>query len=140
MQGAVLVGQDVLAQSGLISTDGQSSSHLQFDLPSGADQIDISIVDPTTGQSIRNISVGPQQAGALEMAWDGKTSSGSAAPAGQYSIRASVTQSGVAAPITPKTYSTVKSVGWDAEASELNVHFDRNVSLPISSVNRVGQF
>ena len=140
MQGAVLVGKEVLAQSGLISSDGETSSALQFELPTGADQIDISIFDPITGQSIRNIVVGPQKAGVVDLAWDGKLSSGAAAPAGQYTIRASVTQSGVSAPITPKTFSSVKSVGWDAEASELNVHFGNDISLPISSVNRVGQF
>lgn len=140
MQGAVIVGKEVLAQSGLITSDGETPSNIQLDLPSGADQIEVSIFDPVSEQKIRSIVVGPQQPGVFEMAWDGKSSAGSAVPAGNYTIRAAVTQAGVNVPATPKTFSLVKSVGWDSEAAELNVHFGNNISLPISSVNRVGQF
>ena len=140
MQGAVLVGKDVFAQTGLISTDGENASELHFDLPNGADQLEIGIFDASSNQRIRNMVIGPQQPGTAELAWDGKLSGGVSAPAGQYIVRASVTQSGVTAPITPKTYSSVKSIGWDASTAELNVDFGNNISLPISSVNRVGQF
>jgi flagellar basal-body rod modification protein FlgD len=140
MQGAVLVGKDVFAQTGLISTDGENASELHFDLPNGADQLEIGIFDASSNQRIRNMVIGPQQPGTAELAWDGKLPGGVSAPAGQYIVRASVTQSGVTAPITPKTYSSVKSIGWDASTAELNVDFGNNISLPISSVNRVGQF
>lgn len=140
MQGAVLVGKDVFAQTGLISTDGENASELHFDLPNGADQLEIGIFDASSNQRIRNMFIGPQQPGTAELAWDGKLPGGVSAPAGQYIVRASVTQSGVTAPITPKTYSSVKSIGWDASTAELNVDFGNNISLPISSVNRVGQF
>lgn len=139
MQGAVLVGKDVLAQTGLISIDGEQASVLQFDLPTGADQIEVGIFDTSSNQKVRSIVAGPQQPGIAELSWDGKLPGGESAPAGQYLVRASLTQSGVTAPITPKTYSSVKSIGWDASASELSVDFGNNISLPISSVNRVGQ-
>lgn len=139
MQGAALIGQEVLAQSGLVSSDGINPSQISIDIPNGADQIEVGIFDASSNQKVRSIAVGPQQPGIAELAWDGKLFGGEPAPAGQYQIRASVTQSGQSTPVTPKTYTQVKSISWDAASSELNVDFGNQISLPISSVNRVGR-
>jgi len=39
----------------------------------------------------------------------------------------------------PMTMSPVRSIGWDAATSDLNVNFDGDVSLPLSEISRVGR-
>ena len=58
MTGANLVGKSVFGQTGRITTDGQSASAIEFNLPYGADQVEVGIYDPVSGALMRSMVVG----------------------------------------------------------------------------------
>lgn len=139
MTGAGLVGKSVFGQTGRISTDGQTSSIIEVALPYGAEQVDIGIYDPVSGALLRSIVSGPQGSGVAEFAWDGRLSDGTSASAGAYLIRASATIDGAASDVVPSTFSTVETVSWDAQTSNLSLNLAGGVVLPMSQVTRIGE-
>ena len=72
MSGANLVGKSVFAQTGRITTDSQNAAAIEFDLPYGADQVEVGIYDPVSGALMRSMVVGPQSSGTLSLGWDGR--------------------------------------------------------------------
>lgn len=138
MQGASLVGKRVLANTGLILADGKNPSALELELDSGADQVEVGIYDDA-GNKIRGFVVGPQTPGKKEFAWDGRLENGTLAPAGSYEIRAAIQSGGNREIVTPRTYAPVRSVGWNPTSSDLNLNFDRNISIPLTELSRISE-
>ncbi len=139
MTGANLVGKSIFAQTGQIATDGQTPAQIEFELPYGADQVEVGIYDPVSGALVRSIVVGPQSSGTLEMAWDGRKASGEPAPAGSYLVRGNVVVGGNSEPVTPSTYSKVQTVSWDALNEDLNLNLVGGSVIPMNQVMRIGQ-
>lgn len=139
LAGSSLVGQQVLAETGLVKVDGESGASMELELPTGADQVEFGIYDVETSQKLRDFVVGPQTAGQKTFNWDGRLTNGEFAPEGTYTVRASIVQGTNSTPVVPMTMSPVRSIGWDAATSDLNVNFDGDVSLPLSEISRVGR-
>ena len=139
MSGANLVGKSVFAQTGRIATDGQSAASIEFDLPYGADQVEVGIYDPVSGALVRSIVVGPQSSGTLNLAWDGRRADGTAAQAGSYLIRGNVVVGGQSEAATPSTYARVETVSWDALNADLNLNLAGGAVIPMAQVTRIGQ-
>ena len=139
LAGANLVGKSVFAQTGRITTDGQTPSQIEVDLPYGADQVDVGIYDLTSGALLRSIVVGPQSSGVMQANWDGRQANGSEVPAGTYAIRANVTRGGASETVVPVTYAKVDTVSWDALNADLNLNLQGGGSLPLAQITRLGQ-
>jgi len=139
MTGANLVGKSVFAQTGRISTDGETASSIEFDLPYGADQVEVGIYDPVSGALMRSIVVGPQSSGTLNLKWDGRLADGTAAQPGSYIIRGNVVVAGQTEVTTPSTYSRVETVSWDALNSDLTLNLTGGSVIPMAQVSRIGQ-
>ena len=139
MSGANLVGKSVFAQTGRITTDGQNAAAIEFDLPYGADQVEVGIYDPVSGALMRSMVVGPQSSGTLSLGWDGRKADGTAAQAGSYIVRGNVVVGGKAGPVVPSTYSRVETVSWDALNADLNLNLAGGAVIPMNQVTRIGQ-
>ena len=139
MAGANLVGKSVFASTGRITTDGQNPTPIEFDLPYGADQVEVGIYDTSSGALLRSMVVGPQNRGTLDLAWDGRSANGTPVPPGSYVIRGAVIRSGASEAVVPMTYAKVETVSWDNMTSDLNLNLAGGASLPLSQVARVGQ-
>ena len=139
MTGANLVGKSVFGQTGRITTDGQSASAIEFNLPYGADQVEVGIYDPVSGALMRSMVVGPQSSGILNIAWDGRKADGTAAQAGSYIVRGNVVVSGKSEAVVPSTYSRVETVSWDALNNDLNLNLAGGAVIPMDQVTRIGQ-
>jgi flagellar basal-body rod modification protein FlgD len=139
MTGANLVGKSVFGQTGRISTDGVNASVIEFDLPYGADQVEVGIYDPVSGALKRSIIVGPQTSGTLNISWDGRNADGSVAQPGSYIIRGNVLLGGASTPVVPSTYSRVETVSWDALNADLNLNLTGGAVMPMAQVTRIGQ-
>lgn len=139
LAGANLVGKSVFAQTGRITTDGQTPSQIEVDLPYGADQVDVGIYDQTSGALLRSIVVGPQSSGVMQANWDGRKADGSQAPAGTYVVRATVSRAGASETVVPATYAKVDTVSWDALNADLNLNLYGGGSLPLAQITRLGQ-
>jgi flagellar basal-body rod modification protein FlgD len=139
MAGANLVGKSVFGQTGRINSDGVSAADIEFELPYGADQVEVGIYDPVSGGLMRSIVVGPQSSGTFSMAWDGRKADGTPVQPGSYIIRGNVIVGGNSEAVTPSTYSRVETVSWDALNSDLNLNLSGGVTMPMASVSRIGQ-
>lgn len=90
MQAASLVGRGVLVEgSGLQLTKGMAIGGVQLD--SAADKVSVAIIDGN-GLELERIDLGARQAGTHEFAWDGKTTNGTAAADGNYTLKVMATQ------------------------------------------------
>ncbi|QFY42435.1 hypothetical protein F6R98_07180 [Candidatus Methylospira mobilis] len=98
LQAAGKIGSKVLAPGSVINLSSGSAS-FGVNLASAADSMQVSIVD-STGSTIDTINMGAQSAGVIPLSWDGKTSSGTTAPDGNYSFKVVATKNGAAATAT----------------------------------------
>ncbi len=85
MQAASLTGRNVLVEGNTLSlgSSGTATAGVQLDLP--ADKVTVEIKD-AAGTVVRKIDLGKEDAGVTKFEWDGKTTSGEAAPAGSYTF------------------------------------------------------
>ena len=86
VQAASLLGRSAWVEgSGLRVDDGQSSANYRVNLEESRN-VRVSIAD-SNGQEVHSETLGELSAGTHEFSWDGKLSTGEAAPAGEYQVR-----------------------------------------------------
>ena len=106
LTGANLIGKKVSVADGPAQlTSGQPVQGV-ISLPNGADGVTMNVYD-TKGILVSTVTAGPQTAGDMTWAWDGKDQAGNALPDGIYSFKATAVSQG--AQITPSV-STMASV------------------------------
>lgn len=84
LQAAGMIGREVLVPGSALQLAG-GAARFGIELAQPADEVKVRIQD-AAGREIQVMNLGPQAAGSLELAWDGKTSDGSRAADGNYSI------------------------------------------------------
>jgi len=131
--GQAMLGQTVLAPSttGTLDTSGGSVTGA-VSVPSGATSVTIKITN-ASGALINSFQVAPATSGLTNFTWNGTTSSGSAAPAGQYTIAATATDGLTSQTLTPLVAAKVTSVTVDPSTSALDVTTE-NGTVPLSSI------
>ena len=87
LQAASLVGRSVLVESGSTFFSGQSLVEGSVDLPISSSGIQLNISD-SSGQLVRQITLGPNPAGQVPFYWGGETDLGFSAPPGIYNLSA----------------------------------------------------
>lgn len=130
--GAALLGQQVLAPSttATLASGGSVSGAVQA--PTGATNLTVSIAD-SSGATVSSFQVTPQSSGYTPFSWNGTTSSGSAAPAGTYTVNVTATVAGSSQTVSPYIESQVQSVTIDPTTQALDVNTN-NGSVPLSSI------
>lgn len=89
-QATALVGKNVTVQNTGMQWDGTFATTANVTLAGAAQSVSVAVQD-SQGNTVRTMTLGPQQAGVLPITWDGRTDAGQAAPAGSYSINVSAT-------------------------------------------------
>src|SRR5690348_5386143 len=84
LQAATMIGKNVLVP-GTTMQLVQGNGLFGIDMAEAADQVKVTIQD-ASGAAIQVIDLGEQAAGPLSLAWDGKTSDGTQAADGVYSV------------------------------------------------------
>ena len=108
LQAANLVGHDVvLGGNDLALADGKVQGGVQ--LSGAADHMTVAISD-AAGNVVRTLDLGAQEAGTRFFDWDGKTDSGGAAPAGQYTFAVTATAAGKAVTFDTLMHATVEGI------------------------------
>jgi flagellar basal-body rod modification protein FlgD len=110
LQAASLVGRYVSApsQQALLSAGGSVQG--DFDLTSSSPAVNLKIINPQTGETVRDISMGPQSSGNTPFVWDGMDNNGQFANPGVYKIQASAEIDGVNTALATNIDSQVQSV------------------------------
>jgi len=109
LQASAMVGRSVFvpADTGALSAAGSISGFV--DLGVATSDLRISIYN-ATGELVRQIDMGSQEAGEVEFVWDGKNDKGEEMPAGTYQLRAEASMGGVSEQLQTYISANVNSV------------------------------
>jgi flagellar basal-body rod modification protein FlgD len=132
LNGTSLLGHSVLAPGTTAQLAAGGSVSGAVTAPSGTGSLTVSVTN-SAGSLVDAFSVAPASSGYSNFTWNGNTASGSAAPAGQYTISVNATVSGAAQSVNPLIYSQVQSVTIDPSTQALDLN-TVNGTVPMSSV------
>ena len=137
LQASSLLGHQVLAASstGTLATAGATLSGA-VSVPQTSSQVTLNITN-SAGVLVDSINLGAQSAGLANFSWNGETSSGSAAPAGTYTLSAQVAGVASGTAITTLVNGTVDSVTMGAGTTGLTLNVAGLGSVPYSSVQQI---
>ncbi|HEY3301865.1 MAG TPA: flagellar hook assembly protein FlgD [Methylophilaceae bacterium] len=128
LQSANLIGHAALVAGSTIhlnsSTDtaGTTTSYGEFgvELPANTDNLKVTITD-SSGNTVKEYSLGKQNAGILPLSWDGTDSSGNTVTKGDYKFAVSATTGGKAATVNPLSLETISSITTGSSGVQLNL-------------------
>ncbi len=136
-QASSLLGHTVLvsSKSATLPTDGAAISGAVA-VPQTTTGVTVNILN-SGGTVVQQINLGAQSTGIANFSWDGKEANGAAAPAGTYSISASVV--GVASGTNIDTYvnGTVESVTMGSGTNGMMLNVPSVGSVPYSAVEQI---
>jgi flagellar basal-body rod modification protein FlgD len=134
LEGATLVGRNVLAAGGSGRLESSGGIAGAVTTPEGATRIDIAIRD-AAGALVRQFSVTPQ-GGMTSFNWDGLDSRGGRAPAGTYRLEAAASVGGRSESLQMLLQRRVDSVTIDPSGGGLSLNTSSG-SLALGDVRRV---
>ncbi len=132
LSGTSLLGHSVLAPGTTAQLASGSPVSGAVTAPAGATSLMVTVTD-ASGALVSAFPVTPAASGYTNFTWDGKTSSGGAAPEGQYTIGVNALVNGSSQSVSPLVYSTVNTVTMDPSSQTLQLN-TANGSMPLSSV------
>ena len=133
LQGASLIGHQVLAQGSVLSL-GSAGAAGGVDLASSADQVKVDVLN-SAGNTVRTLNLGQQPAGLAQFAWDGLDASGNGLAQGNYSFKVTATAAGNKVDATPYSLAQVQSVSMTS--SGLNVDLSNLGSLGLDKIKQI---
>jgi flagellar basal-body rod modification protein FlgD len=132
LQASALLGHQALVQS---STAGGTVNGA-VSVPQTSSQVVLNISN-SAGVLVDSINLGAQSAGNADFSWNGKTSSGAAAPAGTYTLNAQVAGVSGNTAVTTLVSGTVNSVTMGSGSTGLTLNIGGLGSVPFSSVQQI---
>jgi flagellar basal-body rod modification protein FlgD len=131
--GASMLGQTVLAPSTTATLDSSGGTVTgAVSAASGAKSVTVRVTN-SSGALVNTFQVAPATSGLTNFTWNGTTSSGAAAPAGQYTIAATSSDGLTSTKLTPLIAAKVTSVTVDSSTQALDVTTE-NGTVPLSSI------
>lgn len=135
LQGASLVGRTVQVPGDTLALGASGAVTAAATLPSSG--IVTATVRDSAGAIVREINLGTQAAGSLDISWDGNNGSGSRAAAGNYTVTAQLTAAnGAQQALTTQIVTPVTAVRLGAQGLQLEVAGGRTVALSAVSTIR----
>lgn len=134
LQGASLVGRSVQVEGNALPLGVSGTASASATVPT-AGSLTATVRD-AAGAIVRRIELGDQSAGTVEIEWDGNTSGGVRAAAGQYSLRAELMQAdGSAEALATQITAPVTAVRLRPQGLQLELAGAGTVAL--SAVTRI---
>jgi flagellar basal-body rod modification protein FlgD len=134
LDGATMVGRDVLVASEEATLQAEGAVKGAFDVPTGTTALTLNVRD-ANGTLVRRMTL-PTTSGMQEFSWDGIADNGVRAPAGQYTFEAVASGGGQSMSLEMLLASRVTSVTIDA-ASGLTLNTSDLGARSLSDVRRV---
>jgi len=133
LQASALVGRSVLVNSEVGALQNNGTVEGAINVPSPSSELNVEFYN-AAGELVKNLPLGPQQAGTALFNWDGLADSGLPAPAGVYRIVANASIDGENVTLGTLIKDNVESVilGRPGEGTTLNLS-----SLGATDFNRV---
>jgi flagellar basal-body rod modification protein FlgD len=135
LDGASLVGRQILAPQDTVNYSGTGLVTGALDMPTGASTVEFSVTD-SAGQLVRRVTM-PATNGTMEFAWDGATDQGTHVAAGQYKLSAIANVGGKNESLPVLLASQVDSVTIDPTSHQLTLNTATLGPIALSNVRRV---
>ncbi|RMG57726.1 MAG: flagellar hook assembly protein FlgD [Gammaproteobacteria bacterium] len=136
LQAASLIGREVLVPGDSMLHMAGNSEQIAVDLPNAATDVEVSVYT-ASGQLVDTLRLGPQEAGLLNIAWDGTDSQGNPVPTGEYRFEATV-RNGTSASAANLFMSTrVLSVSLDRNGGDMQLETEGLGRVDFSDVRRI---
>jgi flagellar basal-body rod modification protein FlgD len=132
ISGTSLLGHSVLAPGTTANIAAGGTVNGAVTAPAGASSLAVSVTS-AAGALVDSFSVSPQASGYTPITWNGTTSTGASAPAGQYTIQVNAQVGNASQSVSPLLYSQVTSVTIDPSTQALDLNTN-NGTIPLSSV------
>ena len=137
LQASSLLGRNALVASSSVSLGTTGSVTGAVSLPQASGQVVLNVTD-SSGAIVQQINLGAQPQGLADFAWDGTTSTGARAAAGNYTLSALYQgANNKATSATTLVNSVVQSVTMGAGQSGLTLNLTGVGNVPLSSVQRI---
>jgi len=128
LQGASLVGRDVIVAGNKLSVDAESGvGQGGFELANAADAVKVEILGPS-GAVVQTLNLGAEGAGLHSFDWP----SGSASSTSGLTFRVSATSGGVATTVTPLMRDRVDAIS--TSGTSFNLELESSGTVPYSAV------
>ncbi len=130
--GASLLGHSVLAPgtTASLATGGLIAGAVNA--PAGATSLTVTISN-SSGAPVTSFQVTPASSGMTAFSWNGATSAGTTAAAGQYTVSVNATVNGASQSVAPMVVTQVQSVTLDPTTQQLDLNTNGG-TVPLSSV------
>ncbi|WP_312600358.1 MULTISPECIES: flagellar hook assembly protein FlgD [Pseudomonas] len=138
LQASSLVGRSVIAQTNSTLVDTTKSMSGSVVMPSAGDDVKINIYN-SSGEQVKTINLGNQQSGSADFIWDGTTDSGTQAPSGTYSFKATAAIDDTETALNTYLPATVNSVTLGQDGGEMQLNLAGLGSVSLSQVQMIGQ-
>ncbi len=132
ISGTSLLGHSVLAAGDTANIAAGGSVSGAVTAPTGTSALAVSVTN-ANGVLVDAFAVAPQASGYTPFTWNGTTSQGAAAPAGQYTIQVTAAAGNTTQSLSPYLYSKVTSVTLDPATQALALNTN-NGTVALSSV------
>jgi len=134
LDGATMVGREVLVPSDEVMLQAEGSVKGAIDVPTGTNALQVNIRD-ANGALVRSMTL-PTTSGLQEFSWDGVADNGTRAPAGEYTFEAVANVAGRSGSLEMLMAGRVNSVTIDA-ATGLTLNTSNLGSRSLGDVRRV---
>ncbi len=121
LQAGSLVGHQVLAPMDIGYLQTGQSIDGQVDLDASASDLVVQVTDPA-GQLVRELHLGPQDAGPVRFSWDGINEYGDYAPAGYYNVEVQAIRNDAAEAQATYLFADVDSVSLAANGTSMTLN------------------
>jgi len=129
---ASLLGRNVLAPGTSATLATGAAIAGAVNAPPGATSLTVSIAN-SNGVPVTSFQVAPARSGMTAFSWNGATSTGTTAAAGQYTISVNATVNGASESVAPMVVSQVQSITIDPSTQQLDLNTNSG-TVPLSSV------
>jgi flagellar basal-body rod modification protein FlgD len=135
LNGATMVGREVLAPADAVNYTGAAPVSGEMDVPAGASTVEIRFTD-AAGEVARQMTV-PVVDGRASFTWDGLRDNGGPAGAGEYGVEAIVRVGESSESLPVLVNARVASVSIDANGAGLTLNTSTLGAVSMSDVRRV---
>ncbi|QWD97862.1 flagellar hook assembly protein FlgD [Polynucleobacter sp. MG-5-Ahmo-C2] len=134
-QASSLVGKSVLVPGNALNlSKGQANFGVQLDAP--ASSLKVNVLNGA-GQSVDVITLGPQPAGTVPLAWDGKDINGNQLPDGPYQFQLAASIAGKNVNPPGLTVANVTGILNPTAKTNTQIMLDNNTTTNISNVAQI---
>ncbi len=138
LRGAALLGKTALTPAESVRLPEEGAVRFSLDLPSATSKVQIAI-ENEQGQTVRNIELGAQNAGFLDVSWSGLDNGGQRLPSGVYRLRALASQGLGSEAVPTFQANTIKGVELASGSRDLRLELSDERTVDLAQVRRIDE-